>query len=112
MMGETTKGETFTESLSSQEKLDKNGGKEGDSNVEIKFILLKKERRNSGSRGNMKTAFKDLEGDCKMKRNIFFVRQQNGTRIHSHKTAEREFKVRIPGINSYTILPWYKCTDS
>lgn len=34
-VGETTRGETVTESLSSQERLDENGGKQGDNNDEV-----------------------------------------------------------------------------
>lgn len=73
---ETTRRESFTESLSSQERLDENGGKQGDNNDEMKFMLLRKERRSSGSREgeNMRTAFKDLEQNCEMKRELFFLR--------------------------------------
>lgn len=43
-------------------------------NNEITFILLRKEKRSSSRDGeNMTTAFKNLEGNCKMKRNIFFL---------------------------------------
>lgn len=62
----------LSQSPSSQERLDENRGKQGDNNDEIRFIWLRKERRSSGSRegDNMGTAFRGLEGNCKMKRNV------------------------------------------
>lgn len=67
--------------------------------------------------GRVRTAFKDLERNCKMKRNFFslfffFFMLCKWLTIHSHKAAEREFKATMFGVNFYTILPRYKYTDS
>lgn len=90
-VGETTRGKTFTGSLSSQGRLYERR-KRGDSDHQTKLISLRKERRSSGRREgeNMRTAFQDLEKNGKTKKNIIFFVLCKCTRIHSHETPERE----------------------
>lgn len=63
-------------------------------------------------RTDFKNLGKNLQDEKELSSFFTFCMSCKWSTIHSHKAAEREFKVMMFGVNFYTILPRYKYTDS